>query len=85
MEEAKSFAQWQALADDLDAIRDEETRKSNRRQATSYDESLLRAKVSELQELRESGQIDKLVFSLRADLFRDFGNSTSRLVTPPLS
>jgi Domain of unknown function (DUF3336) len=85
MEEAKSFAQWQSLADDLDAIRDEETRKCNRRQPASYDESLLRAKVSELQELRETGQIEKLVFSLRADLFRDFGNSTSRFSSKPLS
>lgn len=80
MEEATTFAQWQALADDLDAIRDEQRRNSTRKQPEVYDESLLRAKVNELNELRETGQIDKLVFSLRADLFRDFGNCTSRYV-----
>lgn len=83
MEEATSFAQWQSLADDLDAIRDEQSRNSSRRQPEVYDESLLREKVNELQALRETGQVEKLVFSLRADLFRDFGNCTSRCAAQP--
>ena len=80
LEVAKSFAQWQSLADDLDAIRDEQSRNSSSaRQPQLYDESLLRAKVTELQELRATGQVEKLVSALRADLFRDFGNSTNKV------
>ena len=82
LEDATSFVQWHSLADDLDAIRDEQSRNgSSARQPQLYDESLLRAKVNELQELRETGQVDKLVFALRADLYRDFGNSTNKVCT----
>jgi hypothetical protein len=77
MEEATSYEEWLALADDLDAIRDEQRRHATRPQEL-YDENLLAAKVNELQRLRDSRQLDQLVFSLRADLFRDFGNITNR-------
>jgi Domain of unknown function (DUF3336) len=79
MECAASFQEWQALASDLDAIRDQ-SRSGGVRNAKNelYDSALLAAKVAELESLRQRGNVEDLMFSIRSDLYRDFGNITNR-------
>jgi hypothetical protein len=84
MEEASSFEEWQVLASDLDAIR-EELKRGHAQTESLYDEKLLSAKVQELTQLRNKGRIEWVMFSLRADLFRNFGNITNRCVVRYLS
>lgn len=82
MDKAGSFEEWQAYASDLDAIKDEQKR-SNKRMGSFFDENLLAAKVKELSALKASGRVEELQFSLRADLYRDFGNLTNKFVPLP--
>jgi hypothetical protein len=79
MEITTSFEEWQALASDLDAIR-EHTKQSGPAKEL-YDETLLAAKVAELDSLRSRGRVQDLMFVLRSDLYRDFGNITNRCAT----
>ena len=77
MDSATSFDEWQAYACDLDAIKDEQTR-SHIQMGAFFDENLLAAKVKELCSLKAAGRVEQLQFSLRADLYRDFGNLTNK-------
>lgn len=80
MKAAASFAEWEAHASDLDALRDERKRPHEQTEK-HFDERLLSAKVKELVELKASGRVEELQFALRADLYRDFGNITNKSVT----
>jgi hypothetical protein len=83
MEAATSFTEWQSLASELDAIRDHSKQGGRTRDGKNdlYDEKLLAAKVAELEGLRAVGNIEDLMFSIRSDLYRDFGNITNRCAT----
>lgn len=80
METAASFTEWQSLASELDAIRDHSKQGGRTRDGKNdlYDEKLLAAKVAELEGLRAVGNVEELMFSIRSDLYRDFGNITNR-------
>ena len=81
MQNAQSFEEWQALAGDLDEIRQQ--MRPRRADASMYDEALLAAKVAELDALRARGRLEDLMFSLRSDLYRNFGNVTNRCGASP--
>ena len=76
MESAQSFEEWQALASEYDLIQSKERRQPKARDL--YDVNLLEAKTRELERLRLAGRTQELMFELRADLHRDFGNITNR-------
>ena len=83
MEDATSFMEWQSLASELDAIRDHSKQGGRTRDGKNdlYDEQLLAAKVAELEKLRAVGNIEDLMFAIRSDLYRDFGNISNRCAT----
>jgi Domain of unknown function (DUF3336) len=68
-----------------DAI-NEATRRSGGRDRqepseSQYEGKLLSAKTAELKALRAGGRVQDLIFALRADLYRNFGNITNKCVS----
>jgi hypothetical protein len=80
MESSEAFDEWQALASELDEIREQMKSQSSKSETKNslFDERLLAAKIAELESLRSRGRVHDLIFSLRSDLYRDFGNVTNR-------
>lgn len=82
MDAAASYEEWVELASELDSVhgqrRDGQPQQDGRHGL--FDEKLLNSKVAELESCRMRGNVESLMFSIRSDLFRDFGNITNRCV-----
>ena len=76
MEATRSFDEWQQLASEYDDIHRREKQGPSAQEL--YDVKLLEAKTTELERLRGEGRVEDLMFVLRSDLYRDFGNMTNR-------
>lgn len=87
MDNATSYKEWVSLASELDSIHKQQRAGSQQQDGRQglYDEKLLNSKVAELQSCRLRGNVESLMFSIRSDLFRDFGNITNRCGHGPLN
>ena len=80
MIDAKTYTEWMAYGGDLDELQAKEKEllgKPCRSLSSLYAVELLQDAKSQFEKLRESGDVVGLMFALRSELYRDFGNMTN--------
>lgn len=77
MQTVGSPQEWERLARELDAMPGS-NRMPDKEVTKLYDLSLLKETMVENRKVREAGDVAKMMFMLRGDLYRSFGNITNK-------
>jgi hypothetical protein len=81
MQDAPSYAEWKALARELEKVEGHDPRDTHirwRKETKLYDRKLLQDKLTHLRKVRAGGDVKDMMFALRTDLIRNVGNIASR-------
>ena len=81
MATARTYAEWAMLGAELDELQHKQRElmgTPSRPLATYCAVDLMRDAQAQFQRIRESGDIVGLMYALRSELYRDFGNMTNR-------
>jgi len=81
MQTAGHYSSWSAAVKELAEIQgrsQKDTTAEWRRQTRLYDRKLLQQRLQHLQAVRQSGNLQQVIFALRQDLLRNLGNMTNR-------
>lgn len=73
LEQAATYAEWREIALDLDRLEGSEAWKQDE-MSDDYDYLLIKERLNEMRELRRSGEVRQLVFSLAEGLHGNLGN-----------
>src|SRR3569623_1499758 len=73
LEQAATYAEWREIALDLDRLEGSEAWKQDE-MSDDYDYLLIKERLHEMRELRRSGEVRQLVFSLAEGLHGNLGN-----------
>lgn len=73
LEQATTYAEWRAAALELDRLEGAEAWKQDET-SDDYDHLLIRERLAEMRELRRSGEVRQLVYSLSEGLHGNLGN-----------
>lgn len=79
MRGAKTYEEWGDAASRLDILegRSKHAERRWKKETSLYDRELLEARLAHLRAVREQGDINEMIFTLRADLLRNLGNMAS--------
>ncbi len=83
MKYAAHYSAWSAAVKELAEIQgksQKDTTAEWKRQTRLYDRKLLQQRLQHLQAVRQSGNLQQVIFALRQDLLRNLGNMTNRCV-----
>ncbi|KAL3151785.1 hypothetical protein ABBQ38_012757 [Trebouxia sp. C0009 RCD-2024] len=80
MKNATHFSTWNSAVKELVALQGKSQKGATaqwRRQTRLYDQRLLQQRLRHLQAVRQSGNLQQIIFALRQDLLRNLGNMTN--------
>lgn len=83
MKNATHFSTWNSAVKELVALQGKSQKGATaqwKRQTRLYDQKLLQQRLQHLQAVRQSGNLQQVIFALRQDLLRNLGNMTNRYV-----
>ena len=81
MQTASDYRAWKIAVEELAEIQEKSQQSlalEFKRQTRLYDRKLLEQRLHHLQNVRKTGSIQQLVYTLRQDLLRNLGNMTNR-------
>ncbi|KAI3427004.1 hypothetical protein D9Q98_006948 [Chlorella vulgaris] len=77
MQLAEGYEEWAEAAQELDALRGKDSRSRLLLETRLYDRRLLQERLAHLRRVRGVGDVNEVMFAVRADLIRNLGNMTN--------